>query len=65
MIHNSGAGPPPIQHKELNIENLTEAIKIALKPATEAAAKQLSAKIKAEVRLLITINTLVFLIAAR
>lgn len=49
MIHESGAGPPPIGKKELDVENLTEALKFVMRPATETAARQLSVKIKAEV----------------
>ena len=58
MIHEAGAGPAPIRHKELRVENLTEAIKFSLFPSTDKAAKQLCAKIRAEVSLYIVINSL-------
>jgi hypothetical protein len=48
MIAKAGAGPGPLQFKELTSESLTEAIAFALRPETNEAAKELASKIKAE-----------------
>ncbi|KAF2091156.1 glycosyltransferase family 1 protein [Saccharata proteae CBS 121410] len=48
MVARAGAGPDPIPHKQLNSENLAEAIQEALKPTSQDRAKELSAKIAAE-----------------
>jgi sterol 3beta-glucosyltransferase len=49
MIHQSGAGPQPIKNKELNVANLTDAIKFVLKPGAANAAKRLQRQIESEV----------------
>lgn len=48
MIARAGAGPNPIPYKELTAENLATAIREALKPATQARAKELGQKIREE-----------------
>ena len=49
VIHKAGAGPEPIPHKELNIENLGDAIKFAVSPGAKAAAQRMAQLIEAEV----------------
>ncbi|KAF7975026.1 hypothetical protein HWV62_10657 [Athelia sp. TMB] len=49
MIHKAGAGPEPIPQKQLNAENLCEAIKFAVSPGAKAAAKQMGQQIEHEV----------------
>ena len=49
MIHKAGAGPEPIPHKKLNIENLGDAIKFAVSPSAKAAAQRMAKQIEAEV----------------
>lgn len=41
-VHKAGAGPPPIDHKQLTIENLTVAIKTCLDPAVQSAARRIA-----------------------
>ncbi|OIW26165.1 UDP-Glycosyltransferase/glycogen phosphorylase [Coniochaeta ligniaria NRRL 30616] len=48
MIHRAGAGPEPIPNTKLNAENLAAAISEALKPETQARARELGARIKEE-----------------
>ncbi|KAF7294590.1 Glycosyltransferase family 1 protein [Mycena indigotica] len=48
MIHKSGAGPEPIPHKDLGIDNLRDALKFVTSPHARAAAKQLAEKIRSE-----------------
>ncbi|KAH7911918.1 glycosyltransferase family 1 protein [Hygrophoropsis aurantiaca] len=48
MIHKGGAGPKPIPHKQLTIENLRDAIKFAISPGAQRAAKSMAEKIKHE-----------------
>lgn len=48
MIAKAGAGPPPIPYKKLTAESLAEAITTALKPETQARAKELGEKIRQE-----------------
>ncbi|KAJ7700822.1 glycosyltransferase family 1 protein [Mycena rosella] len=48
MIHKAGAGPEPIPHKQLNIENLRDALKFAVSPAAKSAAKRMSEQIHQE-----------------
>ncbi|KAK0733941.1 hypothetical protein B0T26DRAFT_635829 [Lasiosphaeria miniovina] len=45
MIAKAGAGPDPIPYKKLTAENLAAAISEALKPETQALARELGAKI--------------------
>jgi UDP:flavonoid glycosyltransferase YjiC (YdhE family) len=51
MIHKAGAGPEPIPHKKLNIENLRDALKVAVSPAAKNAAKRMAEQINREVRI--------------
>ncbi|KAI3615744.1 glycosyltransferase family 1 protein [Moniliophthora roreri] len=48
MIHKAGAGPEPIHHEKLGIENLRDAIKFAMSPSTKAAATRLADRIRSE-----------------
>ncbi|KAJ6606176.1 UDP-Glycosyltransferase/glycogen phosphorylase [Mycena vulgaris] len=48
MIHKAGAGPEPIPAKQLNIENLRDALKFAISPAAKSAAKQMAEQIHQE-----------------
>ncbi|KAF8894838.1 glycosyltransferase family 1 protein [Infundibulicybe gibba] len=48
MIHKAGAGPAPIPHKTLNVENLCEGIKFAIGPSAKAAAKRMADQIQSE-----------------
>lgn len=52
MIHKAGAGPAPIGHKQLNTDNLRDAIKFAVSPPAKAAAKRMAEQIHSEVWLL-------------
>lgn len=49
MIQKAGAGPEPIPHKELNVDNLSDAIKFAISPSAKNAAKQMADQIRSEV----------------
>jgi len=49
MIHNSGAGPKPIPHRELTVKKLQDAITYAISPEAKKAAKDLAQKIHDEV----------------
>lgn len=46
MVAQAGAGPEPIPFKMLTSNNLAEAIKFALHPATLTKAQELGAPIK-------------------
>ncbi|KAH7152809.1 hypothetical protein EDB81DRAFT_789732 [Dactylonectria macrodidyma] len=48
MVAASGAGPHPIHHKRLNVQNLSEAIRFCLTPEAAQAAAGLALKMKAE-----------------
>ncbi|KAF5518137.1 Sterol 3-beta-glucosyltransferase UGT80B1 [Colletotrichum aenigma] len=48
MVAIAGAGPKPIPHKQLNAENLSEAIRFCLTPEALAAAGELAAKMRTE-----------------
>jgi hypothetical protein len=48
MVAATGAGPAPISLKQLNIENLTEAILFCLSPHVSEIALQLSKKVQSE-----------------
>ncbi|KAF5392333.1 hypothetical protein D9757_001426 [Collybiopsis confluens] len=48
MIHKAGAGPEPIPHKELTIENLRDAIQFTQSPGAKDAAKGLARDIQRE-----------------
>lgn len=49
MINKAGAGPKPIPHKQLNVENLRDAIKFAISPVAKQAAQRMAEQIKHEV----------------
>ncbi|KAF7359127.1 Sterol 3-beta-glucosyltransferase UGT80A2 [Mycena sanguinolenta] len=48
MIHKAGAGPEPIPHKKLNVENLRGGLKFVVSPAAKNAAKRLAELINRE-----------------
>lgn len=48
MVAIAGAGPKPIPHKQLNVQNLSDAIRFCLTPEASAAAGELAAKMKTE-----------------
>ncbi|KAF8191604.1 glycosyltransferase family 1 protein [Mycena galopus ATCC 62051] len=48
MIHKAGAGPEPIPHKKLNVENLRDALKFAVSPPAKEAAKRMAEMINKE-----------------
>lgn len=48
MVANAGAGPRPIPHRQLNAENLAEAIRYCLSPRSVTAAQGIAAKMEAE-----------------
>jgi sterol 3beta-glucosyltransferase len=48
MIHQAGAGPDPIPHKELTVDNLRDALKFALSPSAQTAAKNMAQQIHDE-----------------
>ncbi|KAL1836887.1 hypothetical protein VTJ49DRAFT_4529 [Mycothermus thermophilus] len=48
MVARAGAGPAPIPFKKLTAEKLANAIEFALKPETQARARELGDKIKQE-----------------
>jgi sterol 3beta-glucosyltransferase len=49
MISKAGAGPEPIPHKHLKVDNLREAIIFATSPAAKQAALKMAEQIKNEV----------------
>lgn len=49
MIHKTGAGPKPIPHKELRMENLRDAITFATSANAVAAAATIAERIRNEV----------------
>lgn len=48
MVANGGAGPRPIPHRQLNAENLAEAIRYCLSPRAVTAAQGIAAKMGTE-----------------
>ncbi|KAL0566939.1 hypothetical protein V5O48_015053 [Marasmius crinis-equi] len=48
MIHRAGAGPVPIHHKDLNVENLCDAITYAISPEAKDAARKMAEQIRNE-----------------
>lgn len=48
MVARAGAGPDPIPYKKLTAAGLAEAIRVAMKPETQARAQELGAKIREE-----------------
>jgi sterol 3beta-glucosyltransferase len=51
MIYKAGAGPEPIPHKKLNVNNLRDAIKFAISPSAKVAAQRMAEQIESEVGL--------------
>ena len=49
MIHKSGAGPKPINHKDLTVKKLRDALIYATGPVAKEAASTLAQKIYDEV----------------
>ena len=49
MIHKSGAGPKPINHKDLTVKKLRDALIYATGPVAKEAASTLAQKIHDEV----------------
>ncbi|PNY29406.1 Sterol 3-beta-glucosyltransferase [Tolypocladium capitatum] len=48
MIARARAGPEPIRHKDLTVENLAEALKYCVLPETQEQAKELGQRIREE-----------------
>lgn len=48
MVSKSGAGPPPIPGKRINVNDLVEAFKFVHEPATRAAAQELGVALQKE-----------------
>jgi len=48
MVHTSGAGPAPIPFKQLNTQNLADAIRFCLTPEASTAAQQIADKMARE-----------------
>ncbi|KAH8883716.1 UDP-Glycosyltransferase/glycogen phosphorylase [Thozetella sp. PMI_491] len=48
MVAKAGAGPFPISHKELDVDNLVNAIQTLLAPATKAAVARIAETMRAE-----------------
>lgn len=49
MVANAGAGPAPIPHRELTVDNLAAAIRYCLSPQAAAAAAIIADKMSSEV----------------
>lgn len=48
MVARAGAGPNAIRHKDLNLENLTEALEYCMSPEALRAALAISDKMKGD-----------------
>jgi hypothetical protein len=48
MIYAAGAGPKPIHHKSLSVDNLSEAIKFLITPEVTQAAQSIAQRMSAE-----------------
>lgn len=48
MVARAGAGPNAIRHKDLNLENLTEALNYCMSPEASRAALAISDKMKGD-----------------
>ncbi|KAJ7705318.1 hypothetical protein B0H17DRAFT_1037634 [Mycena rosella] len=48
MVAAAGAGPKPIPHKALDVQNLTDAIACCLAPEATAAARSIASKMRSE-----------------
>ncbi|KAG6852494.1 hypothetical protein C0991_011514 [Blastosporella zonata] len=48
MIHKAGAGPEPIHHKKLDVDNLRDAIKFAVSAPAKEAARRMAEQIHSE-----------------
>lgn len=49
MIHRAGAGPAPIPHKKLAVDNLAHAIGYAISEEAKVAAGRMAESIREEV----------------
>jgi sterol 3beta-glucosyltransferase len=56
MIQRAGAGPRPIPHKKLSVENLRDAILFAITPEATRAAAYMAKAIRSEVSLSVHIR---------
>lgn len=56
MIYKAGAGPKPIPHKELSVENLRDAIMFAISPSAKEAAKKMAHQIHEDVNIFLSYN---------
>lgn len=48
IVGRAGAGPAPIPHRQLTVENLSRAIEMALKPSTGDRAEEIAKKMEKE-----------------
>ncbi|GFF54671.1 sterol 3-beta-glucosyltransferase UGT80A2 [Aspergillus lentulus] len=48
MVAASGAGPRPIPYRDVNVQNLAEAISFCLQPSTLAAAQDMALRMRSE-----------------
>ncbi|KAJ5153739.1 uncharacterized protein N7500_009178 [Penicillium coprophilum] len=48
IVAAAGAGPQPVPHKQLTVENLTDAIQNALKPSVQEKAQEIADKMQKE-----------------
>jgi hypothetical protein len=48
MVANAGAGPEPIPHAQLDVNNLSEAIRYCLSQEAAAAARDIASKMASE-----------------
>lgn len=48
IVAMAGAGPMPVPYKQLTVEKLTDAIKTALLPSTQAKAQEIADKMRTE-----------------
>ena len=51
MIYKAGAGPIPIPHKQLNVQNLKDAIMFAISPSAKDAAEKMAQQIHEDVNI--------------
>lgn len=49
MIHKAGAGPAPIPHKKLGVDNLCDAILVAISEECQMAAQKMAVQIRDDV----------------
>lgn len=48
MVARAGAGPKPIQHKALNLQNISDALNYCMSPEASEAALAISEKMKGD-----------------